>query len=265
VTGGPDPVRLERRAATFKGPGLVGALLVLACFYLLGLIVQMPMRVLVGLVPLPPEVRLAGQDDSAWVGTVESVIVAGQDLGSLDYLVSPWRVLLGEIQYAVALDTGEGRIETTVNRSLWTGTVTLGDLRGEVNATVFHDLLPVAEVIRGQVSVALDSIVWRRGEHFHAEGRGSWRSLVLGPGEGVLFGNLDFELRPQDAGTLVEFASRDGEVLAAGTVFLDTAGGFESSIEISAGNALTPAGRSLLNLVRSVDDDGILKHAGKLF
>ena len=225
----------------------------------------MPMRVLVGLFPLPPEVRLEVGDDSAWAGTVESVRVAGKNLGSLDYVISPWKGLLGEMQYSVALDTGAGRIDAIVNRSLWTGTVKLRNVRGEVNAALFHDVLSANAVTRGQVLVELDSIALRRGEYIHAEGRGEWRNLVVELGGGIRFGSVDFEVRPENAGTLVELASRDGELLAAGSVFIDAEGGLESRIELREGDALTAAGRSLLNLAGAVDDGGILKHAWQLF
>jgi hypothetical protein len=258
-------VGLNRRAAERRVPGAAGALLLLAFVYLLSLVVQMPMRVLVGLFPLPPEVRLDVGGDSAWSGTVTSVLVAGKDLGSLDYVINPWRALLGEMQYSVVLDTGAGRIDAVVNRSLWTGIVNLRNVRGEVNAALFQDVLSAPAATRGQLLVAFDSIALRHGEYFHAEGRAEWRNLVVELGEGIRFGSVDFAARPENEGTLVELASRDGEVLAAGTVFIDPEGGFESRIELREGDALTAAGRGLLNLADAVDDDGILKHAWTLF
>ena len=242
-----------------------GALLVLAFFYLLGLAVQMPMRVLVGQLSLPTGVHLDGADDSAWAGTVRTVVVAGRDLGRLDYVINPWKIFRGEIEYSVALDTGRGQVDAAIKHSLWSGAFGLRDVRAEVDARLFEGFLMAADVARGEVFVLLDSIAFRRGDHFHMDGRGEWRGLLVGSGNGVGFGTVDFELRPESAGTVIDFASRDGELVAAGNVFIDAEGRYESRIQVREGDALTDAGRSLLNLVRSVDDEGILKHANKLF
>ena len=265
MISGLDPVRSDRSSARRKLSGVAGPLLLLVFFYVSALVVLMPMRVIVGVLPFPPAVELHGVDDAAWAGTVQALLVAGKHLGSLDYEMSPWSLLLGEIQYSLVLHTGAGRVDAIVNRSLWTGAVSLRNVRGEVDAALFRDLLPVASVTRGELFVALDSMAVQLGEYLHVQGRVEWRDLVVGFDDAIRFGTVDFELRPENAGTLVELASRDGEVLATGNVFIDAEGGFESRIELQAGDALTVAGRGLLNLVGSVDDGAILKHAGTLF
>jgi hypothetical protein len=248
-----------------ESPGMLKALLVLLFFYVAGLAVQMPMGLIVSLISLPPEVRLAGAEDSAWGGTIESLTVAGRDIGSIEYSFRPGKLLLGKIEYTLVLDGEDSRIEARLNRSLWSGVAGLQAVHGEVDASVFGELLPPSIAPRGRILLALDSLELRVGDDVHVAGKVEWQNLEFVLNDEVSFGTVVLDARPENGGTLVEVTSRNGELLVSGKVSIEASGDFATQIEFRPGKGITPAGRSLLGLVGSVDAGGVLKHAGKLF
>lgn len=244
---------------------IVGPWLFLLIVYLSGLVVLMPLRVVVGLFPLPPDVRLYGANDSAWVGEAESLLIAGRDMGRLEYVVHPWTWLLGRLEYDLVLDDGANRIEMVINRGLWNDALGLGNARGMVDLSLFGQFLPEPLVAGGAMSIALTSGHWLPGEFLRFNGEAQWDNAVFGLVEGVRLGTVDIDLQAAGDGTRIEFDSRRGEVLAAGNLILEADGRFDSQIELRPGEGITPAGRRLLGLVGLVDGGGMLNHAGTLF
>jgi hypothetical protein len=165
-------------------PRLRGKLIVAGLFfYLLFLILQMPLAWLIARLPADSPIQLHQAKGSAWNGSVRQVIWQAEadriDLGQLNWKWQPGELLDGRIGFDFEL----GRTARNIHGSIMLGhnSLVLNNVRGKVDATLLGFVSRPLSLLQPQGNLLLDvanlSLTHKR---IHGSARLEWQNAQSG-------------------------------------------------------------------------------------
>ena len=175
----------------------------------------------------PPAVTFAGVAGTLWSGSAATCSVEGFTVQALRWRLRPTSLFLGRVSANVDARIPDGFVRGDVTAS--PSSVRLSDFTGATSLPALSGVLPLPGV-RGQVSVALESLVLEDGWPAVAVGQlklGKLESLPLipdGRGAYVPLGDYTVTLVEAPAGELAAtFVDNGGPLEVQGTAKLDKA------------------------------------------
>lgn len=237
----------------FVAAGLAG--------YLVFLVASLPAAVgyaaLQRWTPLAKSISARDLEGSVWSGRAASVSAGGVDLGSLEWDISPWALLLARLGADVTLVQADTRLAGYVSVGLGNA-VHLEDVSGALQAGNLQPLLghlPVA--LAGRIDVNLRRIDVDPGAEMHASGRLAWTSAALTAPQAVRLGDLLVVLEPSDTGTKAVISDEGGGPLQAeGVADLNHDGTYAVSAKLGTRPSAQPELNSALKLLGRQQRDG---------
>ncbi|KPK39874.1 MAG: hypothetical protein AMJ69_04425 [Gammaproteobacteria bacterium SG8_47] len=239
--------------------------------YLLFLVVTLPAAVgyaaLQRWTPLAKSVSAQELRGSVWSGRAASVTVGGVELGSLEWDLSLWSLLLARLGGDVSVARADTRVAGFVSVGLGNA-LHMEDITGVVFAKDLQPLLghlPVA--LDGRVGVNLQRVDIEPGSEIQASGRLAWTGAALTAPQAVRLGDLLVELEPTEAGSKAVISDQGGGPLQAeGIAELKHDGNYSINAKLGTRASAQPELSSALKLLGRQDRDGgvAVKMNGKL-
>jgi general secretion pathway protein N len=176
----------------------------------------------------PPEVTFAGVGGTLWSGSAASCAAAGFRAEALRWRVRPASLLLGRISANIEARIPGGFLAGDLIAS--PSSVRFSELRAETSVPVLVSVVPALQGMRGQASVALESLVLENGWPASITGELKLAGLEAPPliSDGsaslVPLGDYTVTFVPAPAGQIAaNVVDNGGPLEVAGTVSLDTA------------------------------------------
>jgi general secretion pathway protein N len=174
----------------------------------------------------PPGITFAGVAGTLWSGSAASCSARGFRADTLRWRVRPASLLLGRVSAAVEARIPDGFFAGNVTAS--PSGVRFGELRAATSIPALAGVVPLVRGVRGQASLALDTLVLENGWPVAATGEIKIAGLEAPPlvsnGSGALvpLGNYVVTFVPAPVGQLSARIVDDGGPLELnGTVSLD--------------------------------------------
>jgi general secretion pathway protein N len=175
----------------------------------------------------PQGVAFAGVAGTLWTGSAASCSFGGFTAEALRWEVSPWALFLGRISADVEARIPDGFVTGSASAS--PSSVQLRDLRAATSLPALGGVLPVRGM-RGQVSVALESLVLENGWPASITGELKLAGLEAPPlisdGSGALvpLGDYTVTFVPAPVGQVAaQVVDNGGPLEVAGTASIDAA------------------------------------------
>jgi hypothetical protein len=176
----------------------------------------------------PPEVTFAGVAGTLWSGSAASCAAAGFRAEALRWRVRPASLLLGRISANIEARIPGGFLAGDLIAS--PSSVRFSELRAATSVPVLVSVVPALQGMRGQASVALESLVLENGWPASITGELKLAGLEAPPliSDGsaslVPLGDYTVTFVPAPAGQIAaNVVDNGGPLEVAGTVSLDTA------------------------------------------
>jgi general secretion pathway protein N len=176
----------------------------------------------------PPEVTFAGVGGTLWSGSAASCAAAGFRAEALRWRVRPASLLLGRISANIEARVPGGFLAGDLIAS--PSSVRFSELRAATSVPVLVSVVPALQGMRGQASVALESLVLENGWPASITGELKLAGLEAPPliSDGsaslVPLGDYTVTFVPAPAGQIAaNVVDNGGPLEVAGTVSLDTA------------------------------------------
>ncbi len=170
---------------------------------------------------------LKGVQGTLWSGSASEAYVAGQNLSSLQWELSPAWLLLGRVQVRVGMRQGESYFYGDVGRTLGND-FHFGDVEARL---LLEDLQPLAKAIplqlAGVVSINLQELDFEDHVISGADGIVAWQNAGMRTLQSMTFGDLRLELQNTGEGVSGRLSDSGGALLADGTLSLAATGSYQ--------------------------------------
>jgi hypothetical protein len=176
----------------------------------------------------PPGMTAAGVDGTLWSGSAASCSVGGVSAEAVRWQVNAWGLFLGRLDADVEARIPDGFLAANVAAS--PSSVRFSDLRAATSLPALSAFLPAVRGMRGQTSVALDSLVLDSGWPTSVVGEVRLSGLEAAPfipdGSGRLLalGDYTVTFTPAPERELAaQFVDNGGPLQVSGSVTIDAA------------------------------------------
>jgi len=229
-----------------------------AVAYLLVLVVDFPA---VRLVPLLerqlPGLALHSVSGSVFAGQTEQLVYQGFDLGPLSWRIRPARLLLGHLEYQLAMSSPGTPGHAIISMNL-RGDIIGRDIELELlPEPIVNHYSPVPVRTSGEIHVQIDTFELAGSFPDELDGLVSWKSGALLEPVELLLGDVAMQLAMQDdviVGTIVE----GGRLESAGETRLFPDGRYQVNLKIMPNNEMSNETLDALQVVWRMQPDGEL-------
>lgn len=202
----------------------------------------------------------AGIGGTVWRGEVQQLQLREYPLGRLNWQLSPWDLLVGDVAAEFALSREEASLQGRANAPFSGESVSLEALRGRIPLSLLQPHLAMIPLpLDGVVSLRLDQVEVA-GDKPRLErvvGRIVWHQAgVLAP-QPLAFGDLQIELNTDDAGAIEgKIGDSGGPLRLQAILTVDEGGDYRLKGKVGARASAPPALHNTLRMLGKADNEG---------
>ena len=221
-------------------------LITLLSAYILFLLTTIPAAVVLKNLPENSDITLYGVQGTLWHGKASRLNSDLYTLNNLQWDMVWWRLLAGEISFAVQGYYNQQPVSTHIGLSI-TGKVIGHDLQARLAAADVAELamIPIAK-LGGSMQLKLDHFSWRNGELPLADGELLWQQASISIAQTVSLGNTTITLQQQD-GMLADIHNQGGDLKLQGQATANPSADYKLKL------TLVPTRDNNTNLINSLN------------
>lgn len=212
-----------------------------------------------------PEVEMYGVDGTLWSGQSQAVVVSGELLKNVEWQLSPWPLLVGNVRLAFSSISSELHSEGVVDFDLLTKVVALSDTMIRFPIDHYANKLGIADFgLAGQFELNLAQLSYQDGVLSDVKGVFIWREA--GVSNALQLGDLQAELQQQDGTLNATLSDLQGPVSLSGTFSLQGTGQYQIKSTLGArDNGDVNLKQALRLLGRSIGESKVqVENKGKI-
>ena len=175
-------------------------ILIATITYLFFLIGNLPANIILTSIKLPGNVKVSDVSGTVWTGKIQNLHVSGITVGTVEWSLQPFRLLLGSLSADVTVKKERQYIKSKIHYTL-TGKTELEDTRININLTSLQPLtygMPFSYT--GNLTGHLPVSYFKKDSFISLNGKLSLRNLEMVSPQRQAFGNFDIDLRAENEG-----------------------------------------------------------------
>lgn len=178
--------------------------------------------------------KLEGISGTIWSGQASQTLLRGENLGTLQWSLSPLALLSARADADLTLAGGPyvGKTAVSISRDR---TVRIRDLDVTMSARKIEPLLDIpALVFRGEVQVTLKSAEVRNGVPMALDGQAVWKNAAVAGSAEAQFGDITSQFASKPEGGFQGTVTDSGGPLQAQGGYSASLAGYEAVIDLRA-------------------------------
>lgn len=214
-------------------------------------------------------VKLSGLQGTLWQGQAAQVVYQKQSLGSANWELSPWSLLLTSLSGEIQLNQGDGYLKSGIQRAVTGGETEFSAVEARIPlATIQPHLKNVPVPLEGSLSVKLNSLaVGESGNIDQADGRIVWHQAGVSAPQQLALGDLQMNLKANAEGEIEGIISDSGGPLKLlASLILSKSGDYQLSGQLKGSETAPKELTQSLSLLGKQDSQGFysFSFSGKL-
>jgi general secretion pathway protein N len=207
------------------------------------------------------QVQLAGVTGTLWRGEAQQLQVQNRAIGGLTWQLSPWSLLLGQLDADITLMQDKAYLKARAETALGGGSLALSAIEGRLPLPLIQPYLSqVPFPLEGVVSLKLDGLqIDAEGRPQQADGRVVWHQAGVNALQHLLFGDLQMSLVSVEGGGIAgEISDSGGPLQLTATLTLDVKGAYHLKGQLKAADSAPQELRKSLPLLGKADARGFI-------
>jgi general secretion pathway protein N len=200
--------------------------------YLVFLIVLFPASLGWKLSPasLKQQVQLSGIQGRIWNGSASSLVINRNALGSIDWTLNPWSLIMGSASGSFKIDREPELLAGNYSVS-GMSTLELSNIEARIQGESLEPLT-TPFLLHGSITASFDTIRYKRGEEVGLKGVVKLRNTFVEGLQDIQLGDVTAEVRPDGTGSVATFKNQASPLDIQGKVDLDIKGLFNLELGI---------------------------------
>ena len=136
-------------------------ILISGIIYLVFLLVLLPAKTALWMIPLPPQVQLSGIDGSIWSGEAASATFDNRQFEQIHWDINPWALAIGQLSVDLTIGSKATAFSTKGHVVLSTAGISMSDINIESSNAflIGNTQLPFRTKVAGDVSLFIKDFV----------------------------------------------------------------------------------------------------------
>ena len=183
---------------------------------------------------------LQGVTGTIFSGQAARVVIQDQGLGSVNWSLRPWALLLGRLEYRIKVRDATLQGDGAVGLGLG-GVVFVHDLAAELQPDLLVNYFaPDAVKTTGQVSLVIDSLELSDGFPRELAGVVSWADARILEPVDLSLGQVEMVLSHTEEGLVGNLGNTSGATAVSGDLSLAPSGQYHINLLLTPGDATAP-------------------------
>lgn len=200
--------------------------------------------------------RLQGIEGSVWDGQANAAILGAHRLGSLNWEVHPWMLLLGRVELDWIFTKDDGKAQGTLARSLG-GNLHFSDITASWPMAEVGSILSVLPIKpAGDLQVDLADMTINGRSILAAQGALAWEDATFMLSKPVMLGNFVMDLDTVNGSIKGILLDRGGALQAQGVLMLKPDGSYQFNGTVALRDDAQPELRQILAFLGTPEADG---------
>lgn len=205
------------------------------------------------------QVKLAGISGTLWQGEAQQLQLNKQVVADLNWQLSAWSLLLGELSGEVSLHQDKAYLQSQLTTPLSGGEVVASDIEGRLPLNLIQPYLAQLPLpLEGVLSLKLKTLqLDAAGRPQQAEGRIVWHQAGVSAPQQLLFGDLQMDLESVAGGGIKGTISDSGGPLKLNVILtLSAEGSYQVKGTIKGAESAPPELRQTLTMLGRANAEG---------
>jgi len=232
----------------------------------ISLIYKLPAQFVYQQLPQNKNMQLSGISGSIWSGHVDSINTPQLTLNNLDWQLSAWALLVGDIDVHWTLDDSAVNLQGDI--SLSGEHLQISNMKGQIDLLELDERIPEQPtVLGGQATIDIVQAELEDMQLVDMTGLIEWKPAFLLSPKNIELGEFKAELSNDIDKLVARLSDTGGAVELAGDFTLSQQGSYDYSINIGIRDTSVPGLLDGFNQLGQHDNNGraVLKGNGKLF
>jgi general secretion pathway protein N len=183
---------------------------------------------------------LQGVTGTIFLGQAARVVIQDQGLGSVNWSLRPWALLLGRLEYRIKVRDATLQGDGDVGLALG-GVIFIDDLVAELQPDLLVNYFaPDAVKTTGQVSLVIDSLELSDGFPRELAGLVSWADARILEPVDLSLGQVEMVLSRVEEGVVGNLGNTSGATAVSGDLSLAPSGQYRINLLLTPGAATAP-------------------------